>query len=103
MNELNLRWQGENQLLPDLYTNIKSFRQKIILFESQLCKKGFTHFKTCEIISHTTDTESPVDFTIEAFSALKINFDTRISDFDVIAYEIKLFPNHFNADIDTIA
>jgi hypothetical protein len=46
MNELNLRLQGENQLLPDLYTNIKSFRQKIILFQSQLRKKCFTHFKT---------------------------------------------------------
>ncbi|UYV63240.1 EPM2AIP1 [Cordylochernes scorpioides] len=36
VNELNLRLQGENQHLPDLYTNIKSFRMKLILFQSQL-------------------------------------------------------------------
>ncbi|GFS39833.1 general transcription factor II-I repeat domain-containing protein 2B [Trichonephila inaurata madagascariensis] len=103
MNELNLRLQGENQFLPDLYTNIKSFRQKIILFQSQLRKKCFTHFKTCEIFSHTTETEFPVNFAIETLSALKINFDTRFSDFDVIANEIKLFQNHFDSDIETLA
>ncbi|GFY76828.1 general transcription factor II-I repeat domain-containing protein 2B [Trichonephila inaurata madagascariensis] len=103
MNELNLRLQGENRLLPDLYTNIKSFRQKIILFQSQLRKKCFTHFKTCEIFSHTTKTEFPVNFAIETLSALKINFDTRFSDFDVIANEIKLFQNPFDSDIETLA
>ncbi|UYV62467.1 EPM2AIP1 [Cordylochernes scorpioides] len=36
VNELNLRLQGENQHLPDLYTNIKSFRMKLILFQLQL-------------------------------------------------------------------
>lgn len=102
MNELNLRLQGENQLLPDLYTNIKSFRQKIILFQSQLRKKCFTHFKTCEIFGHTTGTEFPVDFTIEALSALKINFDTSFSDFDSIANDIKIFQNAFEADIETL-
>ncbi|GFY78348.1 general transcription factor II-I repeat domain-containing protein 2 [Trichonephila inaurata madagascariensis] len=103
MNELNLRLQGENQLLPDLYTNIKSFRQKIILFQSQLRKKCFTHFKTCGIFSHTTETEFPVNFAVETLSALKINFDTRFSDFDVIANEIKLFQNPFDSDIETLA
>jgi hypothetical protein len=103
MNELNWRLQGENQLLPDLYTNIKSFRQKITLFQSQLRKKCFTHFKTCEIFSHTTETEFPVDFAIEALSALKLNFDTRFSDFDVIANEIKIFQNYFDTDIETLA
>ena len=103
MNELNLRMQGENQLLPDLYANIKSFRQKIILFQSQLHKKCFTHFKTCEIFSHTTETEFPFDFAIEALSALKINFDTRFSDFDAIANEIKIFQNPFDTDIETLA
>ncbi|UYV75527.1 EPM2AIP1 [Cordylochernes scorpioides] len=62
VNELNLRLQGENQHLPDLYTNIKSFRMKLILFQSQLRSKCFSHFKTCEIFSHTTETEFPIDF-----------------------------------------
>ncbi|UYV73417.1 EPM2AIP1 [Cordylochernes scorpioides] len=103
VNELNLRLQGENQHLPDLYTNIKSFRMKLILFQSQLRSKCFSHFKTCEIFSHTTETEFPIDFAIENLSALKINFDTRFSDFDAIANQIKIFQNPFDADIETLA
>ncbi|UYV69372.1 EPM2AIP1 [Cordylochernes scorpioides] len=103
VNELNLRLQGENQHLPDLYTNIKSFRMKLILFQSQLRSKCFSHFKTCEIFSYTTETEFPIDFAIETLSALKINFDTRFSDFDAIANQIKIFQNPFDADIETLA
>lgn len=103
VNELNLRLQGENQHLPDLYTNIKSFRKKLILFQSQLRSKCFSHFKTCEIFSHTTETEFPTDFAIETLSALKINFDTRFSDFDAIANQIKIFQNPFDTDIETLA
>ncbi|UYV78931.1 EPM2AIP1 [Cordylochernes scorpioides] len=75
VNELNLRLQGENKHLPDLYTNI----------------------------NHTTETEFPIDFAIETLSALKINFDTRFSDFDAIANQIKIFQNPFDADIETLA
>ncbi|XP_071039533.1 general transcription factor II-I repeat domain-containing protein 2-like [Parasteatoda tepidariorum] len=45
VNELNLRLQGENQHLPDLYTNIKSFRKKLILFQSQLRNSCVVHLK----------------------------------------------------------
>ncbi|XP_071037130.1 general transcription factor II-I repeat domain-containing protein 2B-like [Parasteatoda tepidariorum] len=103
VNELNLRLQGENQHLPDLYTNIKSFQKKLILFQSQPRSKCFSHFKTCEIFSHTTETEFPIDFAIETLSALKINFDTRFSDFDAIANQIKIFQNPFDTDIETLA
>ena len=103
VNELNLRLQGENQHLPDLYTNIKSFRKKLILFQSQLRSKCFSHFKTCEIFSHTTETEFPIDFAIETLSAFKIDFDTRFLDFDAIANQIKIFQNPFDTDIETLA
>ncbi|GFR29127.1 general transcription factor II-I repeat domain-containing protein 2B [Trichonephila clavata] len=103
VNELNLRLQGENQHLPDLYTNIKSFRKKLILFQSQLRSKCFSHFKTSEIFSHTTETEFPIDFAIETLSDLKINFDTSFSDFDAIVNQIKIFQNPFDTDIEILA
>lgn len=101
MNELNLRLQGENQLLPDLYTNIKSFRQKVLLFQLQLRKNRFTHFKTYEIFSCTTETAFSVDFASEVLNDLMIN--TRFSDFEVIANENKIFQNSFETYIETIA
>ncbi|UYV64114.1 K02A2.6-like, partial [Cordylochernes scorpioides] len=53
--------------------------------------------------NHITETEFPIDFAIETLSALKINFDTRFSDFDAIANQIKIFQNPFDADIETLA
>jgi ATP-dependent exoDNAse (exonuclease V) beta subunit len=81
MSDLHLKLQGENQLLPDLYTHIKSFRQKIVLFQSQLNKKCFMHFNTCQTFSQQTETQFPVDFAIEALDALKINFESRFFRF----------------------
>jgi hypothetical protein len=44
-----------------------------------------------------------VDFAIEGLGAFKINFESRFSDFDAIANNIKIFQNPFNADIETLA
>jgi hypothetical protein len=96
-------YQGENQLLPDLYTHVKSFRQKIVFFQIQLHKKCFTNFNTCQTFSQQTETPFPVDFAIEALGALRINFESRFSDFDAIANDIKISQNPFKADIETLA
>ncbi|GFQ66639.1 general transcription factor II-I repeat domain-containing protein 2 [Trichonephila clavata] len=55
------------------------------------------------ILPHTTETEFPIDFAIETLNALKINFDTRFSDFDAIANQIKIFQNPFDTDIEILA
>ncbi|GFQ71908.1 general transcription factor II-I repeat domain-containing protein 2 [Trichonephila clavata] len=57
----------------------------------------------CAPKSLTTETEFPVNFAIEVLNALKINFDTRFSDLDVIANEIKIFQNPFDPDIEILA
>lgn len=102
MNDLNLKLQGENQLLPDLYTHVKSFRQKIALFQSQLNKVCFTHFNTCQTFSQQTEIPFPVTFAIEALGALKINFESRFSDIDANSNDIKIFQNPFDVDIEAL-
>lgn len=56
----------------------------------------FTHFKTCEIFSYTTETQFPVVFAFETLSAMNknFNFDSRFSDFDVSANEKFFNPFH---------
>lgn len=69
--------------------------QKIILFQSHLRKKCFTHNET-GVISNF--------FAIESLNALKIKFvDSCFSDFDVVAYENKIFQNPFYTDLKTLA
>lgn len=42
-------------------------------------------------------------FCNRSLSALKINFDSRFSAFNVIANENKIFQNPFNTDIESLA
>ena len=55
MNELNLKLQGKNNLVCDLYRIIKRFRRKLSLSEAQLEGENFSHFhcfkEFCAIIA----------------------------------------------------
>jgi len=48
MNDFNLKLQGRDVLICDIYTFVKAFRQKLILFEIQISKNCFTRFFTCD-------------------------------------------------------
>ena len=50
MKNLNLKLQGENNLICDFYTNIKAFRAKLLLLESQINNYNFTHAILCRIV-----------------------------------------------------
>jgi hypothetical protein len=45
MNELNLKLQGKENLICELYRNITAFRRKLSLFEAQLEGGNFSHFQ----------------------------------------------------------
>lgn len=102
INELNLRLQGENGLLSDMYTNIKSFRQKLLLFESQLKQNNFNHFKCCERFRQETDAIFPFSFAIDIVSDLRSKFLNRFADLDNIANDIKMFQNPYDCNVESI-
>lgn len=55
MGELNLKLHGGNKLLPDLLTTtIKSFRQKIIMYQNYVKHVSHILKQICQIINRTT-------------------------------------------------
>ncbi|KAJ8883430.1 hypothetical protein PR048_015273 [Dryococelus australis] len=52
LNELNKKLQRKDSLICDLYTHVKSFRQKRLLFEQQISQKNFTHFICYQSLEH---------------------------------------------------
>ncbi|XP_070273135.1 general transcription factor II-I repeat domain-containing protein 2-like [Myotis yumanensis] len=46
LNELNVKVQGKDQYVHDMYTNVKAFKSKLIFFSRQISDKVFTHFAT---------------------------------------------------------
>ena len=45
LNDLNVQLQGKDILMPDMVSRITTFEVKLRLWESQLMKSDFTHFK----------------------------------------------------------
>ncbi|CAM5164836.1 unnamed protein product [Natator depressus] len=102
MNDFNLRLQGENGLICDMYTQVKAFRHKLVLFESQLMKDCFAHFICCEKFNQDTESRFPTRFAQEIISDLKLQFQKRFSDLGVNAGEIWIFQNPFDCDLEKL-
>lgn len=101
INNLNLKLQGKNSVICDLYCHVKAFRQKLKLFEKQLAVQKFDHFETCKELTQN-NASFPIDFVISTLAKLRSEFENRFEDFDLAAKEIKLFQNPFGCDIDDV-
>ena len=44
MNKLNVQLQGKKQFIDDIWSHLKSFKQKHVLFADQLAKNDLSHF-----------------------------------------------------------
>ncbi|XP_076036545.1 general transcription factor II-I repeat domain-containing protein 2-like [Oratosquilla oratoria] len=62
MNELNLKLQGKDNHVCDLYRIIKGFRRKLSLFEAQLERESFSHFHCFKEFCATIAVDVNLDF-----------------------------------------
>lgn len=47
LNTLNIRLQGRGKLVSDMFTDVKTFKNKLDIFMKQLSEENFMHFSTC--------------------------------------------------------
>lgn len=96
-NELNMKLQGQNQLVHQLYGHIKTFENKLGLWESQLKKNNLYHFST--LSNHKPENCS--EFA-DALTLLKNNFGDRFQQFRSQELILKLFSSPFTTDVETV-
>ena len=96
---LNLKLQGEKNLVSDLYTHLKAFRSKLVLFLEQVQVKNLIHFQQCKVFMAEATAELPTSFACEIIKDLQLQFQERFSDLDSKAEEVTLFQNPFEADV----
>lgn len=48
LNEFYLKMQGNTELICEMYSIAKSYRQKFLLFETQSTINKFDHFRCCK-------------------------------------------------------
>lgn len=66
-NELNTKLQGKDKLLPDMYSDIKSFQVKLKLLHNHINEQRLEHFVCCKTI---IDSSKPTSY----WKTIKSNF-----------------------------
>ncbi|XP_029656647.1 general transcription factor II-I repeat domain-containing protein 2B-like [Octopus sinensis] len=102
MNELNLKLQGKENLICDFYRIIKAFRQKLMLFESQLGVRQFSHFSCFKSFCEANCNEIDITFQIGIIKELKHHFLHKFSELDKIESDIILFENPFSCNVENV-
>lgn len=102
MNQLILKLQGETNLITDVFSHIKAFRTKLLLFERQLRSQNLGHFPCCAKFREESRAEFPSSFATEIVRDLQRQFHERFSDLDEKTDEIKMFQNPFDCCVDTL-
>jgi hypothetical protein len=99
LNELNLKLQGKDRFVTELYDSIKAFQLKLMLFKSQIKSKDFSHFKCCEAINRENKVEWNIEKYISSLKSLKAEFNERFYDFKNYKFNFALFTNPFAIEI----
>ncbi|XP_075053814.1 general transcription factor II-I repeat domain-containing protein 2-like [Mixophyes fleayi] len=97
LNELNMRLQGENQLISTMFQTITAFEMKLKLLHSQIKANNFMHFST--LAKH-----GPVN--TEKYAALLFDlvqeFENRFQDFRKNQSFFLIFATPFSVDINIL-
>ena len=103
MNVLNLKLQGQSNLICELYTHIKAFRTKLVLFKNHVRIANLSHFECCQKLKGETEIEFPGAFAQDVIADLQKQFQERFADLDKKADDIRLFQNPFECDVERIS
>jgi len=101
LNELNLKLQGRDQIVIELFSHIKAFTAKLRLWKKQISEINFMHFNTCQQVKDKyPNIEIDSSKFIELIENLKMEFEERFSDFKNHKFEFELFVNPFIIDVN---
>nr|XP_057931891.1 general transcription factor II-I repeat domain-containing protein 2 [Doryrhamphus excisus] len=105
LNALNTSLQGQNAVVSQLYSHIKAFRTKLLLFQRHLsqAQPNTAHFPSLqEIVTSFPQINISAQMTKYAadISSLVEEFQQRFRDFAAIEKEITLFSSPFSVDPD---
>ncbi|CAM2100319.1 unnamed protein product [Caretta caretta] len=88
-NELNSKLQGKGLFAHDMYSFVKSFMTKLLLFSCQIGNKQFTHFPT---LQQTTVSDQNLERYTSLLLALHVEFSRHFEDFRMIENDFDLLP-----------
>ena len=97
LNSLNEKLQGKDQLVCSMYSQLKAFEVKLMLWHSQIQLKNFAHFSS--LSNH-----KPIDVEVylELINILKDQFKDRFSDIKKLEVDLRILQSPFTVDINVV-
>ncbi|XP_034547514.1 general transcription factor II-I repeat domain-containing protein 2-like [Notolabrus celidotus] len=95
LNDLNLKLQGKNMFVHELYSFMQAFKAKLTPFSQQMTNKCFTHFPTLDTMDVPLCQSNSYSITL---TDLHSEFNRRFSDFAKIEHELDLVSSPFSFD-----
>ncbi|KAI7789436.1 putative general transcription factor II-I repeat domain-containing protein 2-like [Triplophysa rosa] len=89
LNDLNLKLQGKDVFAHELYSNVKAFKAKLVLFSRHISSRDFAHFPTLGGLSSPIK-QSHIERYSSTLSDLHAEFSRRFTDFAKIETELEL-------------
>nr|XP_023956744.1 general transcription factor II-I repeat domain-containing protein 2A-like [Chrysemys picta bellii] len=87
LNELNVKLQGKNVFVHELYSNVTAFKVKLVLFSKQIKDKVFAPFPTLKYLEVSPKQTEKYSKTL---SDLHEEFSRQFSDFEKIERTLEL-------------
>ncbi|KAI4808688.1 hypothetical protein KUCAC02_000736 [Chaenocephalus aceratus] len=106
LNCLNVRLQGKDQTVSDLFGHVNSFQKKLSLFRDNLASDppNLTHFPACGELRNDIPELAECEMTIhryrEALKMLQDQFNNRFQDFHDMRGTIQLFTDPISAVVN---
>ncbi|GBN04094.1 General transcription factor II-I repeat domain-containing protein 2 [Araneus ventricosus] len=100
MNNLNVKMQGKNQFIDDIWAHLKAFKLKLNLFAGQLAKNDLSHFSRLNSIPSVN--EEKLKNYEDGLKKLHFEFERRFQDFSAIQTELDIFTMPFNVNCEAV-
>ena len=97
INDWNLKVQGKENPICDLYRIVNGFRKKLVLFESQLKVRNLSHF-SCRKEFFAASVKVSLEFLKKIISDLNQNFSEKFLNLHKIEDNVLLFQNPFSCN-----
>ncbi|XP_066494426.1 general transcription factor II-I repeat domain-containing protein 2-like [Tiliqua scincoides] len=102
MNQLNLKFQDESNLVTDVFLYVGAFKAKLLLFERELQGQNLDHFPCTAKFREDSRAEFPASLAKGIIGDLQKQFHKQFSDLDGKKDEIEMFQNPFACDVYTL-
>ncbi|GBL59021.1 General transcription factor II-I repeat domain-containing protein 2A [Araneus ventricosus] len=100
MNNWNVKMQGKNQFIDDIWAHLKAFKLKLNLFAGQLAKNDLSHFS--RLNSAPSVNEEKLKNYEDGLKKLHFEFERRFQDFSAIQTELDIFTMPFNVNCEAV-